>query len=130
MSCGSSMRPGVTRVIWRWCVAIGVAFSLAFPLAAMAQTLKIGVAVSLTGFGKRAGRPVLNAAQLAVDEANAGGGRGRIELLVYDDQSDADGAREAARRAVADGALVVVGPVISVLSLAAGPVYAEAGLVS
>jgi ABC-type branched-subunit amino acid transport system substrate-binding protein len=115
---------------WHWGVAIGVAAMLAFPLAASAQTLKIALAASLTGWGQTAGQPALHAAQLAVDEANAEGDGLRIELLTYDDKSDADAAREAAWRVAADGALVVVGPVISVFSLAAGPVYAQAGLVS
>jgi ABC-type branched-subunit amino acid transport system substrate-binding protein len=96
---------------------------------AAAQALKIAVAVSQTGFGATAGRPAVSAARLAVDEANAAGGA-PVALSIYDDMSTADGAREVARRAAADGALVVVGPVVSVLSLAAGPVYAQQGLVS
>jgi hypothetical protein len=96
----------------------------ACPHNAAAQALKIAVAVSQTGFGETAGQPALNAARLAIDEANAAGGL-PVTLLTYDDMSTADGARAAARRAVADGALAVVGPVISVLSLAAGPIYAQ-----
>jgi ABC-type branched-subunit amino acid transport system substrate-binding protein len=91
---------------------------------------EIAVAVSLTGPGKTAGDPVLNGARLAVEEANADGDGVPVELVTYDDKSSPDGARDAAQHAVADNAVAVVGPAISVLSLAAGPIYAQNGLVS
>jgi branched-chain amino acid transport system substrate-binding protein len=102
---------------------------LAAPFAgAQSPTAKIAVVMSLTGPGEFGGRPLLDAVRLAVDEANTAGAQPRIVIVEYDDRSDADGAREAARRAGASDALVVLGPASSELSLVACPLYAEAGL--
>ncbi|HEY2618815.1 MAG TPA: hypothetical protein VGI78_15855 [Acetobacteraceae bacterium] len=49
------------------------------PFAATAQPVRVGVAVSSTGFGEAAGVPGLDAAKLAVDEANADGAN--IQLM-------------------------------------------------
>lgn len=64
---------------------------------AAAQTLSLPVVPSRTGPGDGVGAPVLNSAQLAVDEANAQPGTPRFEINAYDDRSTDDGAREAAR---------------------------------
>jgi len=92
--------------------------------------LKIAVTVSVTGPSATIGVPVLDAARLAVEEANADGSVPRLELGVYDDRSNEEGAQEVARQLAAGDALVVVGPGSTMASLAAGPIYAEAGLVS
>jgi hypothetical protein len=53
-----------------------------------------------------------------------------IALDVEDDGGTDDGACKLATRLAASDALAVVGPVLSTASLAAGPILAQAGLVS
>jgi branched-chain amino acid transport system substrate-binding protein len=100
------------------------------PARGAAPTLKIAVTVSVTGPSVTVGVPVLDAARLAVEEANADGGVPRLELVIYDDRSNEEGAQEVARQIAAGDALVVVGPGSAMAALAAGPIYAEAGLAS
>jgi branched-chain amino acid transport system substrate-binding protein len=97
---------------------------------AQATAVKIAVATTLTGPFSVYGVSVLNAARLAADEANAAGQTPRIELDVHDDHGTDDGAREAAEKIVASDAPVVIGPVLTTSSIAAGLTYAKAGLVS
>src|SRR6516165_5424705 len=73
---------------------------------------------------------MLEAVRFALEEANAANQSPRIELEVVDDYSSEDGAHAAARQIAASDALVVVGPNLTVASLAAGPIYAQAGIVS
>ena len=78
--------------------ATGLAVMLALdcPKAfAQPTTAKIAVALSLTGPNASIGRPDLEGARLAVEEANAAGGAPTIELSVYDDASNAAGGRAA-----------------------------------
>lgn len=67
-------------------VAIGLSF-IASPV--VADTIKIGINVPLTGFAASDGKSALNGAELAVSQANmAGGVNGqKIELIKYDDQA-------------------------------------------
>src|SRR5882672_10347979 len=98
--------------------AIVLPVAAAFGLAASAEpapsasgaapTLKIAVTVSVTGPGATVGVPVLDAARLAVEEANADSSVPRLELGVYDDRSNEEGAQEVARQLAAGDALVVV----------------------
>jgi branched-chain amino acid transport system substrate-binding protein len=97
---------------------------------AQTSTLKIAVAVSLTGSGESYGSPTLEGVQLAVEEANAANKESKIELATYDDQSNPDQARKVAAEIAASDALVVVGPATTPMALAAGPIYAEAGIAS
>src|ERR1700728_3955485 len=85
----STMRRTTTALI----LAIGAA--LLAPLAARAaEPVKIGVAIAQTGPFAPAAIPTLKAYQLWVEQTNAAGGldvagtKRRIDLIVYDDQSD------------------------------------------
>lgn len=99
--------------------------------AAQTSVAKLGVVVSRSGeFEASYGRPFLDSVRLAVDEANATGAEPRIELEIQDDRSTEAGAREAAARIGDSAAVAVVGPVLSVLALPAGPVFAQAGIPS
>jgi branched-chain amino acid transport system substrate-binding protein len=95
-----------------------------------AAVAKIAVVSSMTGAAIYYGVPVLDGVRLAVDEANGAGQAPRIEIMVHDDLSTDDGARDAAGAAVESDALVVVGPVQTTSSIAAGLTLAEGGLVS
>jgi branched-chain amino acid transport system substrate-binding protein len=86
---------------------------------------RIAIAISVPGAASAYARPALDGARLALEEANAAA-QGPAELSVYDDRSDP----ESARQVIATDALAVVGQATTAMSLAAGPLYAEAGLVS
>jgi len=109
--------------------AIGLALIWA-PLAnANTPTVKIAVAVSVTGVGEPFGRPAVDGVKLAVEEANSSGATPLIEISVHDDESDTDRGREI-MHGIADGdALVVIGPATTPMALAVGPVCTERGLV-
>jgi ABC-type branched-subunit amino acid transport system substrate-binding protein len=111
-----------------------LAATMALALAAFARAeppaAKIALHVSLSGSSQFAGRALLDAAQFAVDEANAAGASPRFELEVFDDHSTVDGAHSAAAAIVASDALVVLGPAVSPLALVACPDYATAGIVA
>ena len=81
------------------CLFLGAAVALATPLAALADSIKIGFNAPLTGFAAADGNSALVGARLAVEQVNAGGGINgdTIELVVYDDQAS---PKEAAPLAV------------------------------
>ncbi len=93
-------------------------------------TVRLGFAAPLTGPQAIVGRPMSQAAQLAVDEANAQGGLPfRLELRAEDDLATPEGAQAVAERFVADETLLgVVGHKNSGPSGVGAPLYAAAGL--
>lgn len=92
--------------------------------------VEIAVALPLTGEESAIGEGSLQGIQLAIEEANALGTKPRIDLALYDDRSNDDEAKKLATRIVASRATLVLGPALTTASLAAGPVYAQAGLVA
>jgi branched-chain amino acid transport system substrate-binding protein len=111
-------------------VGIGAVLALMSRAGAQAPTLRIAIAASATGAVESYGRPAMEGAQLALEEANRDGEGPPIELSLYDDRSDTEQARAIAREVVATDALAVIGPATTAMSLAAGPIYSQAGLVS
>ncbi|MEU7901406.1 branched-chain amino acid ABC transporter substrate-binding protein [Actinoplanes sp. NPDC049118] len=79
--------------------------------AAAPEVIRLGTLVPLTGRNSPSGQAMVDAAQLAVDEANAAGGvLGRkIELVVEDDACDPGTAVTAARTLIDKGISVSVG---------------------
>ncbi|WP_245496578.1 penicillin-binding protein activator [Lichenibacterium ramalinae] len=86
------------------------------PLAGSAQPgaigtgpVKVALILPLTqnGAASNLGRSLRNAAELAFVDA----GTTDLQILVKDDRSTPDGAREAAQAAVAEGAEMILGPV-------------------
>ena len=86
------------------------------PLAGGAQPgaigtgpVKVALILPLTqnGAASNLGRSLRNAAELAFVDA----GTADLQILVKDDRSTPDGAREAAQAAVAEGAELILGPV-------------------
>jgi ABC-type branched-subunit amino acid transport system substrate-binding protein len=67
-------------------------------------TVKIAVAVSLTGASNVFGVPALDGARLAVDEANVEGLGPHIDLEAFDDTSDPDKGRDIAEKVAASDA--------------------------
>ena len=71
--------------------------------------LRIAVLLPLSGPNQRVGAALLNAAEMALfDFAGAD-----FEMLVHDTQGTPEGAAEAARLAVGDGATMIVGPLLA-----------------
>ncbi len=124
----SKVLPVASRLL---VLVFGLLLMGAPPAAAQNATAKLGVVVSRTGeYEASYGKPFLDSVRLAVDEANASGVGPRIELEIQDDRSTEAGAREAATRVGESGAIVAVGPVLSILALPAGPAFAQAGIAS
>jgi ABC-type branched-subunit amino acid transport system substrate-binding protein len=97
--------------------------------AGAGAAVEVAVELPLSGEEASYGTAVMEGIQLAIEEANAGDGP-RIALKTYDDQGSDEVARRLAERIVASPAALVLGPAFSTNSLAAGPVYAAAGLAS
>ncbi len=108
-------------------------FMSSFVLASMSQaeTIKIPVASPFTGPLASFGEGVKNGALLKADEVNAGGGiNGQpIEIVLADELCDPKEAAAVATRFASDPKVaVVVGHLCSSATLAALPIYREAGL--
>lgn len=104
------------------CLAAVSAFS--------AETIKIGTIYSKTGEAKFVSMDHLTMTRFAVDEINRKGGilGKQIELLEYNNDSTGLGSRDAARRAVQDNVVAVLGPSWSSHALGSGPVLQKAGI--
>jgi branched-chain amino acid transport system substrate-binding protein len=87
------------RKMFRSAVAALALASVAFAGQAMADQIKIGFNVPLTGFAAADGKSALTGAELAVEQVNGAGGINgdMLELVVYDDQAS---PKEAAPLAV------------------------------
>ena len=88
--------------------------------------MAVGVAMLLPLSGARAsvGQSMLDAAQMAVFDI-AGDD---FNLMVYDTQGTPEGAEDAAKLAVADGAKIVLGPLYGRSAAAVRPIVAAAGI--
>ena len=95
-----------------------------------AEDISIAVAVPRTGTVATAGDQVVAGAQFAAKAINAAGGVGgrHIVLDIEDDACDPRQAISVANRIVGEGIGLVDGHVCSAASIAAAPVYAEAGI--
>ena len=87
----------------RFCLGLALAGVASMPFAALAaDTIKIGFPIPLSGPTAVYGEPILNGAQMAVDEINAKGGvLGRkLELIARDSKANADEAVRLARELI------------------------------
>ena len=96
-------------------------------------TVKIGVVAPMTGPLAQYGKDIANGAQVAVDELNSdhfsiNRKRARFELVVEDDKASPEEGKAAARRLIDAGVVAVFGHFNSGVSIAAAPLYAEAGI--
>lgn len=92
------------------------------------DTIKIGINIELSGAYVDYGTQEKNGAELAVKLINEQGGINgkQVELVVYDNQSDATKAVELQTKLVTeDQVLAVVGPAVSSLDKAVAPISAE-----
>lgn len=79
------------------------------PAFASAGPVKVGLLLPLTGTGANVGTEMLNAAQLALFDL----GEDRFQLMPRDTKGSPAEAAEAARRMVAEGAKLILGPLFS-----------------
>lgn len=88
-------------------------------------SVKVALLLPLTGSAgaAAAGTSLRNAAELAMSEFSGAD----LTILVKDDRGTAEGARDAAAAAVADGAEFIIGPLFAPAVAAAGTVARNAG---
>jgi branched-chain amino acid transport system substrate-binding protein len=93
------------------------------------ETIKIGFNAPLTGFAAADGKSALTGAELAVDQANAGGGVNghMLELVIYDDQAKAAQMVPLANKLIGqDGVKIAVSGSYSGPTRAAAGIFQEA----
>jgi branched-chain amino acid transport system substrate-binding protein len=93
------------------------------PVAA-AGPAKVALLVPLSGANAALGQAILDAAQLALFEAPDD----RLTLVPRDTGGNAEGAAKAARAAIADGARLILGPLLAVEVEAVKPLARDAHL--
>ena len=94
--------------------------------------IKIGFQVPLTGPSATDGKSAQIAAQMAIEDINAGGGvlGQKVELVTYDDQAKSDQAIFTANKLIGeDNVKLVVNGSYSASGRAAAPVFQKAGVV-
>lgn len=97
-----------------------------------ADTIKLGVAASLTGDLAAYGQPTKEAAEMVVAEINAKGGINgkQIELMVGDDQCKPEIATNVATKLVSEGVNIVIGHICSGATKAALGIYKGAKVIA
>lgn len=96
-----------------------------------AGVIRIGISCPITGDSAEYGQQFTVAAQITADEINANGGiNGKlIEFVIMDSKNDAKESCDIARVFIDDPTIVaVIGDFSSTCSMAAAPIYQEAGL--
>jgi branched-chain amino acid transport system substrate-binding protein len=90
--------------------ALTVALATTFCGAGFAAPARVAVIVPLSGGLAAVGKEIEMTSRAWAQQLNAKAGSATpiVELLVFDDKSGADGAREAARQAMAQGAVLVM----------------------
>jgi len=97
--------------------------------SAVADTVKLGYQLPLTGETAQYGQDFRKAAEIALSEFNAAGKPFTVEIVFEDSRSDAKEGTTIARKFVDDKAIVgVLGDFTSGVSMAAAQVYKDAGL--
>jgi ABC-type branched-subunit amino acid transport system substrate-binding protein len=93
------------------------------------EPLIIAVVGPMSGEDASIGEEMRRGAEIAVDTFNAANHEHVFELRIFDDRDDPERAVEIAREIVEDPSIIgVVGHGTSTTSLAAAPIYAEAGM--
>lgn len=108
-----------------------VLLALSAPAMGVAgDTIKFGIAGPHSGDLAPYGLPSVNAAKIVIDKVNANGGiKGKkIEILQEDDVCKPEIATNTATKLVSSGAEVVLGHICSGATIAAMPIYKDAGI--
>ncbi len=91
---------------------------------ATSSTVRVALLIPLTGPNEKLGKAMLNAAQLALFDFSDT----RFELLIHDTQGTPEGAMEAARFAIGDGASMILGPLLGPSVTAISPMARAANV--
>jgi len=123
------MKASLRRKIFSTAACVFIAVS-APALAFSGDTIKFGVAGPHSGDLASYGLPTVNAAKLVIDKVNANGGINgkQIEMLVEDDVCKPEISTNTATKLVSDGVDVVLGHICSGATIAAMPIYKDAGV--
>ena len=108
-----------------------VMLALSAPALSMAgDTIKFGIAGPHSGDLASYGLPSAAAAKLVIDKVNANGGINgkKIEILQEDDVCKPEIATNTATKLVSSGVEVVLGHICSGATVAAMPIYKDAGI--
>jgi ABC-type branched-subunit amino acid transport system substrate-binding protein len=92
--------------------------------AAATGPVKVGLLLPLSGQGASLGQAMLDAAEMALFDA----GGNKVQLLPRDTQGSSQGASDAARSAITDGARLIIGPLLAAEVEAAKPVVQGANV--
>jgi len=108
----------------------GILLCLLVVPAFSAETIKIGAIYSKSGEAKTISEEFLIVTRFAIKEINSNGGvlGKQLELLEFDNESTGLGSRNAARRAVQEKVVAVLGPSWSSHALGSAPVLQKAGI--
>lgn len=92
------------------------------------EPVKIAVIAAKSGDAAATNEVFFQAVKFVVDELNSGGGLlgRRIEIIEYDNESSSLGSKDAAKKAVAENVLAVIGAIWSEHSMAVAHVMQEA----
>ena len=127
--CVLTFRRGIVgELASRVRIPVRLRFRVSVEPPAPERTIKLGMVSSVTGPVVLLGRAGIEGARIAVAELNAGAGvlNARIELIVRDDEGDAEtGVREARALIVNDGTAALLGPVSSAILLPMSEVARE-----
>lgn len=118
------------RII-RCCAAGLLAFALSASIDALAQSVKVGSFLSVTGAASFLGDPEQKTLHLYIDKLNKSGGLlGRkLELISYDDGSEASKANSFAKRLIDDDRVdFIIGGTTTGASMAVIPLMEKAGM--
>lgn len=110
-------------------IAIGIALPLAITAAMAAEPIRIGSVLSVTGPAAFLGDPELKTLQMLVEDINTKGGvLGRkLELVHYDDGSDANKANGFAKRLIDNDKVdVVIGGTTTGSTMSMAPLLTKA----
>jgi branched-chain amino acid transport system substrate-binding protein len=94
------------------------------PSAATSQSVKVALLLPLSGPNADLGKAMLEAAQLALFTT----GSDKLTIVPRDTTGTADGAANAARSAIADGAKLILGPLIADEVVAVRPIAQAANV--
>ncbi|MCA9876448.1 MAG: ABC transporter substrate-binding protein, partial [Thermomicrobiales bacterium] len=128
---GQGHRRWVLLLLGVLLLVVAAAISLMQKDAPTPSDYVIAFAGPLTGPDGAIGQEQLRAIELAVAEQNAQGGIGghRLRVVSFDDGNDPERARQVAETIAADDSVVlVIGHKSSSTTIAAAPVYEQAGL--
>ena len=112
-------------------ILLSAALAVAAPISAIADTIKIGFNVPLTGFAAADGNSARVGAELAVEQVNGAGGiNGKmLELVIYDDQaSPKEAAPLAVKMITQDNVVAGISGSYSGATRAAATIYQENGV--